>query len=206
MKFALAAVALLATTTNAIFGCGGCDCGEMVCEATQSQCIFDHIAQGRDELNKDDCEKTLHFAIHKLMHVPYGDKLDEAVTHWTGVIMDGRSGIDAAEFKHVYDGFREHQLGCQANGEWGKDTDYHWNAHYHGEDWCIQYKGIPSQEWDTGIHKWAVDHAKKYDYMVQSSGPGQCNKKDYQQFSHDGKKEWDFRKYGVTLGITVWKK
>jgi len=32
MKFALAAVALLATTTNAFMGCGGCDCGEMVCE------------------------------------------------------------------------------------------------------------------------------------------------------------------------------
>ena len=73
MKFALAAVALLATTTNAIFGCGGCDCGEMVCEAKQSQCLFDKIAQGSDELTKDDCEATLRVAIHELMHVPRGD-------------------------------------------------------------------------------------------------------------------------------------
>jgi hypothetical protein len=133
MKFA-AATALLATsvaagaaelfatdsTTLAFDYCNGCDCGEMVCEAKQSACIFDHLAHGGDSLSKKEAFGDLADAIHAKMHVPRGPKLDAIADKYTEEIFGDKVSIDAKEFRGVYDAFREEQLGCKADGEWAR--------------------------------------------------------------------------------------
>ena len=120
--------------------------------------------------------------------------------------MGHRETIDASEFRAVYDAFRVKQLGCKADGQWGdKDRDFHWVARGHGEDWCVQYTGIPNKYWDEGIEHWAKTHVEKKGLKILDFGRGECDHKKFEQVTFHGKDHWDFTKDKVTLGITVWK-
>ena len=78
MKFALAAIALLASTINAetLFGCAGAGCGQAAAESIQSTCIWKEISTD-DKLSKEACLVVLKEAMNKLMGIPKGKYLDE---------------------------------------------------------------------------------------------------------------------------------